>query len=468
MPQSTRRPVGGHLQAVPASRRRPRRPEAVTYRIRIELAEVEPAVWRRFDVTSDLMLDRLHDVLQVIMGWQDYHLHQFTCGDSMYDPQSENYVMPSALEDDFGVGVGIDERGVRLDEVLVDPGDRLLYQYDFGDDWVHTLELEQVINRALEEPAVCLDGARACPREDCGGAGGYDDLLRVLADPEDPEHDHMLTWAGDGFDPEHFEIDEVNGALSARGGLRAPVIDPDSPLGDLLSRIYMPPSIGDALDTLAAPLPVVDPSERRQFGAHYRWLLDRVGDDGVKLTAAGYLPPALVHETAVALGLDDLWIGTANREHHTVPVLHFRESAQQLGLLRKHKGHLVLTRVGRRVRDDPDFLWDHLVDALPASMTSRGEQAEGQQHAGALYLLGVAAGLPKDAREQLVADGLSAAGWRDGYGEPLTARGAYRMMWATSIALEHAGFLPLRLAREEAERPVPTAAVAFARAALGV
>ena len=423
-------------------------------------------MWRRIDVASDMFLDRVHDVLQVVMGWQDYHLHQFASGDEVHHPQAENYVMPSAFDEDV---VGIDERRVRLDEVLAEPGDRLFYEYDFGDGWSHTLDLETVLDRAPDDPAQCLDGAWACPPEDCGGIGGFAELLRVLADPDDPEHDQMRTWAGEDFDPERFDLDEVNGALSVRGGLRAPAIDPDSPLGDLLARIHIPSSIGDALDALAAPTPVVDPADRRQFGDHYRWLLDRIGDDGVKLTAAGYLPPALVQEIAVTLGLDDLWIGTANREHHTAGVLHFRESAQDLGLLRKTKGHLMLTKAGRRVRDDPDFLWRHLVDALPVTRTSRGQQAEGERHAGALFLLGVAAGLPREAREQLVAAGLTAAGCRDGYGESLTSRGAYQLMGATSIALEYAGFLPRRLTWPKApETPMPAAAVALARAALGV
>lgn len=169
----------------------------------------------------------------------------------------------------------------------------------------------------------------------------------------------MRTWAGADFDPAHFDVDEVNGALSSRGGLRAPAFDPDSPLGDLLARIHIPLSVAEALDAMAAPPPTVDPTELRQFGDRYRWLLDRIGDDGVKLTAAGYLPPLLVNEIAVALGLDDLWIGTANREHHTIPVLQFRESTQDLRLLRRSKGYLMLTKAGQRVRDDPDFLWRH-------------------------------------------------------------------------------------------------------------
>lgn len=465
MPQHRVRRAGGHLRAVPEPRRRPRRDGVVTYRIRVELASAEPPVWRRIEVASDLFLDRVHVVLQVVMGWQDYHLHQFASGAEVHHPHAENYVMPAALDE--GV-VGVDERRVRLDEVLVEPGERLHYEYDFGDGWSHTLDLEAVLDRAPEDPASCLDGARACPPEDCGGIGGYAELLQVLADPEHPDHDRMRTWAGADFDPDRFDVAKVNGALGHRGGLRAPPIDPDSPLGDLLARIHLPSSIGDALDALAAPQSVVDPADRQQFGSHYRQLLKRIGNDGVKLTAAGYLSPVLVREIAMGLGLDDLWLGTANREHHTVPVLHLRESAQDLGLLRLAKGHLMLTKAGCRVRDDPRFLWEHLVEVLPVTRAKRGPHAEGERHAGALYLLAVAAGLPPAAREQLVADGLAAAGWRDGYAEPLTSHGAYQMAWATSIALEYSGFLPQRhVWPEVAEEPVRPATIALARAALG-
>ena len=88
----------------------------------VELTGAKPPVWRRVDLASDLFLDRVHDVLQMVMGWQDYHLHQFASGGQAHDPKAENYVMPAGLAEGI---VGIDERRVRLDEVLVGPGDRL-------------------------------------------------------------------------------------------------------------------------------------------------------------------------------------------------------------------------------------------------------------------------------------------------------------------------------------------------------
>ena len=110
-----------------------------------------------------------------------------------------------------------------------------------------------------------------------------------------------------------------------------------------------------------------------------------------------------------------------------------------------------------------------MVTVLPVAATSRGPEAEGGRQAGTLFLLAVAAGLPKSEREELVREGMFALGWRDGDRESLTNRGAYQMMWATSITLEYLQVLPRRLAWPESpEGPVPATAVTLARAALGV
>ncbi|MCK8826089.1 plasmid pRiA4b ORF-3 family protein [Fuchsiella alkaliacetigena] len=84
------------------------------------------------------------------------------------------------------------------------------YIYDFGDYWQHEIELEEV-NPAQEgkEYPVCLDGARACPREDFGGIGGYERLLAVLTDPEHDDYEDMKSWVGSNYDPDYFKVEEV-------------------------------------------------------------------------------------------------------------------------------------------------------------------------------------------------------------------------------------------------------------------
>lgn len=180
--------------------------EAV-FRVKISLLPVSrPPVWRRLLVPADIRLDRFHEVIQASMGWYDSHLHVFTNGSAEYghrDPELGHR----------------DERKVRLHQLVERTGDRLRYTYDFGDDWEHEIELEDVLaaDPGRSYPA-CTAGKGACPPEDCGGPWGYQHLREVLADPVHEEHDDMLEWLGLNaaaeFDPASFDVDEVNEALS--------------------------------------------------------------------------------------------------------------------------------------------------------------------------------------------------------------------------------------------------------------
>ena len=129
-------------------------------------------------MASDLTLDRVHEILQTTMGWTDSHLHEFASGESLTDRHAEHYRPQESIDNDLD---GVDESTVRLDEVLVEPGDRLFYGYDFGDDWAHTLLLEAVAPHEGDRArARCLAGARACPPEDCGGVWGYHNQRCVI------------------------------------------------------------------------------------------------------------------------------------------------------------------------------------------------------------------------------------------------------------------------------------------------
>jgi len=188
----------------------------------------------------------------------------------------------------------------------------------------------------------------------------------------------------------------------------------------------------------------------------YLWLLDRVGD-GLKLTQAGYLPPAVVTETMTALGWADGWIGKQNREDVTHPVLELRESAQRFGLLRKYRGQLLPTKVGRQLKEDPARLWWQLATHLPDA------RSEPEQHAGLLYLLTVAAGAPRN--DNLLAEGMTILGWRGPGHSRLSgtdAFGAARDTWALFRRL---GLLADRRWTEPEPEPSPEAR-SLAQAAL--
>jgi hypothetical protein len=173
------------------------------YQLKITLKDSKPPIWRRVEVPDDITLAKLHAIIQAAMGWTDSHLHMFTAGRTSYGVPDPNY------DEDVR-----DERRVKLNQLLTEPKQKLSYEYDFGDSWTHVVLLEQVREPApgLRYPR-CTAGKRACPPEDCGGVWGYADFLAAVADPEHPEHDDMIEWAGGEFDPELFDPDEVNAEL---------------------------------------------------------------------------------------------------------------------------------------------------------------------------------------------------------------------------------------------------------------
>jgi pRiA4b ORF-3-like protein len=180
--------------------------EARVYQIKITLDGTKPPIWRRLLVPGSVTLAKLHDILQIAMGWTDSHLHQF-------EARGEFYGKP---DPEFGAPMKAESR-VRLDEVLVRVKDAMIYEYDFGDGWTHKIVLEKILEPAegIVAPS-CIAGARACPPEDCGGIWGYEELLGALGDPSHPEHDEMLEWMGGPFEPEHFDADEINKWLAPR------------------------------------------------------------------------------------------------------------------------------------------------------------------------------------------------------------------------------------------------------------
>ena len=174
--------------------------------LRVVLRGIRPPVWRRLLVESDRTFDHLHAVLQRAFGWTESHLHDFELGGTRI------------AEPDPGFEDGsprLHPRTTRLSDVLTDGVTRILYRYDFGDDWEHVVGVERLLppDPAVRYP-VCLGGARSGPPEDVGGVDGYERFLEILKDPEHEEHAEMQEWVGGSFDPEHFDLDGVNSILA--------------------------------------------------------------------------------------------------------------------------------------------------------------------------------------------------------------------------------------------------------------
>lgn len=179
--------------------------QAPIYQIKVTLDHSQPPIWRRILVPSDITLARLHRILQAVMGWEDCHLHQFIVGQTYY----------GVPDPDYGGWVEMrDEKRVKLNQIVPGEGFKFRYEYDFGDSWMHTLRVEKVLapEPGQQYPA-CIKGKRACPPEDVGGIWGYYGFLEAIQDPDHLEHEDYLTWVGGEFDPEAFDLDEVNAVL---------------------------------------------------------------------------------------------------------------------------------------------------------------------------------------------------------------------------------------------------------------
>jgi hypothetical protein len=174
------------------------------YQLKVTLLRTSPPIWRRLLVPSDITLSKLHDLLQLTMGWTDSHLHEFLFRGQSYGPTD---VEP-------GVAEGINERTVRLNQLLVRVGIKIVYRYDFGDGWEHGIVLEKAlpVDPNMAYP-LCTGGANACPPEDCGGIGGFYSLLESLQNPSHPQHEDLLEWVDEDYDPEKFSIEAINRIL---------------------------------------------------------------------------------------------------------------------------------------------------------------------------------------------------------------------------------------------------------------
>ena len=251
-----------------------------TTRLRVVLCDVEPALARVIDVPAAATLPELHDLLQAAIGWTNSHLHAFVTPEASYGmdiPGGD--VWPEDQRD---------ESAVRL----ADLGARFEYLYDFGDGWTHHVD---VLGSGGAAPG-CVDGYGACPPEDCGGPGGYAELLDILADATHPDHDRMRGWVGNRLRP--FDVTATDQRVRRVGG-------------------EVPESV--------------------------RLLIDLV-DDGVKLTPGGRLPRTVVR--SMQQHRPD-WYPLdrhAAIEDDLPPLVTLHDLLRRVGLLRLRHGVLTCTR----------------------------------------------------------------------------------------------------------------------------
>lgn len=172
--------------------------------LKVALRGTRPPVWRRLLMPGTMTLADLHQAIQAAMGWEDCHLHAFDIAGRQYG-------------DRHAVDDVADEKRPTLNSLVKSGVARFTYNYDFGDNWEHTVVIEK--RPPPLEPTsypTCVAGKRNCPPEDCGGPWGYERLLAALADPASSEHAEQIEWLGEEFDPDDFSVDIANATLNAR------------------------------------------------------------------------------------------------------------------------------------------------------------------------------------------------------------------------------------------------------------
>jgi len=200
-------PASGKKPAKRTTKSDPVKKTEVVYQLKITLRNVQPPVWRRVQV-EDCTLAELHEIIQVAMGWEFSHLYSF-------EVEGINYGDPEIIDGQLDME---SDRRAKLSRLVRGEKFKFSYTYDFGDNWEHEILVEKMLpsedGRAYP---VCLDGKRAGPPEDVGGAWGYMELIEAVRDPNHQRHEEFQEWFENEFDPEAFNIDAVNLRLNKHG-----------------------------------------------------------------------------------------------------------------------------------------------------------------------------------------------------------------------------------------------------------
>ncbi|MBP7846174.1 MAG: plasmid pRiA4b ORF-3 family protein [Candidatus Pacebacteria bacterium] len=187
------------------------------YQFKITLEEIKPSIWRRIQVLEAYTFWDLHVAITDAMGWLDYHLHQFDIQNPKSGKKDEIGIPHEEYENNTLPGWKIP-----IASYFSLENKKANYLYDFGDSWRHKILLEKILPQEIDSQyPICIAGERACPPEDCGGVGGYENLLEIIKDKKHEEYKRKMKWLGGSYNPEKFVLQDVYFANPKERWIRA-------------------------------------------------------------------------------------------------------------------------------------------------------------------------------------------------------------------------------------------------------
>lgn len=349
-------------------------PDHEVLTLQIELIGSDPLIWRTVDVPADTMLYAAGNIVQIAMGWENCHLQAFHSKNPYERRQGEPEVLSWYEEYSLADGLpGEPQETTTLGQAFAVTGAELYFEYDFGDSWMHRITLAGS-RTVTDDPLLprVLDGAMRAPIEDSGGIGGWYEKLEALtsANPTEEQQDivewmHWRVGPEGTVDPAAFDLESCNRKLAARGvGLEWNTV-----LGrwlldqqPLCREFTLEHVEKHGLQLAAQPEPLPE-WFLQDLVRPYQVLIGLCEGEGIKLTAAGWMPPATVGELVEALGWEGIDHESSKKklESNMPSVMMLRDSATDLRLLRKYKGRLLATKLGQKLGRDLAELAGHLL-----------------------------------------------------------------------------------------------------------
>jgi hypothetical protein len=175
--------------------------------LNISLHESKPLIWRQILVHNNTTFFELHHIIQIVMGWKNYHMFEFNI---------EGYRIGEIDEEErnYGSGKLLDANAVTLKDIITQKKDIINYEYDFGDGWQHQIKVDEFlsVSKSIKYP-ICINGQMNCPPEDCGGIHAFYNSLDILKNKTHEEYKEMYQWFPKKYDSEKFDIEKVNRQL---------------------------------------------------------------------------------------------------------------------------------------------------------------------------------------------------------------------------------------------------------------